>query len=69
MRQRRYWVKKNGVNYIVQILKENFTVVQWRQRARVFMILVFFIGGGFKQNSKKIFKIEITYNISKKRKC
>lgn len=26
--QRRYWVKKNGVNYIVQILKENFIVVQ-----------------------------------------
>ena len=28
VRQRKYWVKKNGVNYIVQILKENFIVVQ-----------------------------------------
>ena len=43
VRQRRYWVKKNGVNYIVQILKENFIVVQWKQRARVFMILVFLL--------------------------
>lgn len=25
---KKYWVKKNGVNYIVQILKENFIVVQ-----------------------------------------
>lgn len=50
VRQRTYWVKKSGVNYIVQILKENFTVVQWKQRARVFMILVFFIGGGIELN-------------------
>ena len=28
VRQRTYWVKKSGVNYIVQILKENFIVVQ-----------------------------------------
>ena len=28
VRQRRYWVKKSGVNCIVQILKENFIVVQ-----------------------------------------
>ena len=40
---RRDWLKKSGVNYIVQILKENFTVVQWKQRARVFMILVFLL--------------------------
>lgn len=33
--------KKSGVNCIVQILKEKFIVVQKKQRARVFMILVF----------------------------
>lgn len=33
--------KKSGVNCIVQLLKEKFIVVQKKQRARVFMILVF----------------------------
>ena len=35
--------KKEWSKLYSQILKENFIVVQWKQRARVFMILVFLL--------------------------